>query len=238
VWAWCIHTRDDSVDITTPPCLDVVLDCDSNVVGKALATGAIAATELAPLMHLLTQAITVAGIDGQAGKLLMLHAAGIANAANGRALAAIAATGTGKTTFIRTVGPGRTYLTDETVAIRDDLTIVPYPKPLSVLLDGGTVKHQVGPATISASRPSNTYSIAALWILERSVLPVPPHLQPVQMLEAITSMAPQISYLSSLPNPLRRVADTIHAAGGLYRAIYHEAADLESLVDSALMAEP
>lgn len=237
-WAWCMVAGDpDAATDSKPSRLDVVLDEDPAVIADAQRRGAIAATGLATLMHLLTQAITVAGIDRQAGRLLMVHAGAIASGETGRAVVAVAAAGTGKTTFVRTLGRDRVYLTDETVAMRDDFSIVPYPKPLSVHTAGQNVKVQTNPDRFGLIRPTGAYTLAALWSLQRTASPTPARLEPISTLEAITTIAPEVSYLSSLPEPLHRLGTAIDAAGGMVRAVYHEVEDLRPLVDSALGVE-
>ena len=47
----------------------------------------------------------------------------------------MAASGTGKTTAARTLGRHLGYLTDETVSVGPDLDVLPYQKPLSVVVD-------------------------------------------------------------------------------------------------------
>ena len=214
----------------------VVLDDNPSVVMAAQERGAIAATELPIVMHLLAQAVTVAGIDRQARRLLMLHGGAVADPSTDRAVAVVAASGAGKTTFVRKTGHGLVYLTDETVALEDDCSIVPYPKPLSIHAEGVNLKEQLTPDEAGLTPPSATYSLAALWFLDRREEPTDPHLEPLEMLDAITTIAPHISYLSSLPSPLHRLAGAIDAAGGMSRVVYHEAADLRPLVDQAIGA--
>ena len=68
------------------------------------------------LMHLLSQFVTVHCIDRLAGSMLMFHGCAIADSASGKTLAAVADSGMGKTTLVKTLGAGRVYLSDETVA--------------------------------------------------------------------------------------------------------------------------
>jgi hypothetical protein len=236
-WSWCTERRRSGIGLDPQaPHIKVVLDEDPDVVADATQRGAIAATELPALMHLLTQAITVAGIDRQAGRFLMLHAAAVADPQSGRAVAVVAPAGVGKTTFARSMGRGRVYLSDETVALREDHTIVPYPKPLSLHTTGINHKEQVGPQHAELVQPTGSCALAALWALERRDEPTPARLEPLTTLEAITTIAPQLSYLSSLPRPLHRLASAIEAANGMSRVVYHEADDLQDLVDDALGA--
>ena len=234
-WAWCL--ADPEAALEESPRLEAVLDDDPAVIDDARQRGAIGATDLDALMHLLAQTITVAGIDQQAGRLLMLHAAAVAHPGSRRAVVAVAASGGGKTTFARVLGRDRAYLTDETVALREDFSIEPYPKPLSIHTAGVNLKDHASPGDFGMVRPTGDYTLTALWALERAAVPTPPRLEPIPRLQAITTLAPHASYLSSLTEPLHRLVAAIDAAGGMFRAVYHEAEDLLPLVDAALDVE-
>ena len=58
-------------------------------------------------MQVLTQRIMLSAIGARAGECLMLHAACIANPVTGAAAAFVAPGGTGETTLVSTLGPGR-----------------------------------------------------------------------------------------------------------------------------------
>ena len=97
------------------------------------------------LAEAVTSEVTVAAILERAGELTMLHACGVADQ-NGAVIALVAKSGTGKTTASSQLARTFGYITDETVAIRPDGTVVPYPKPLSVKqATPGAAKLQVGP---------------------------------------------------------------------------------------------
>ena len=81
-------------------------------------------------------------IDQRAGEVIMLHAAGLA-LPDGRVVAFVAPSGTGKTTLSRTLGKAFGYVSDETVVINFDGTVTPYPKPLSVIRSGHHLKRQL-----------------------------------------------------------------------------------------------
>ena len=132
-----------------------------------------AASDVRFILHFLSQAVTVACIDKLAGTKLMLHACAIGDPDSGRALAVVAASGTGKTTFATTMGPGRTYLTDETVCLTEDQHVIPYPKPLSVNSSAG-FKDQVDPGSLGMLRPQAPGSLAGVWLLERTTDDVAP----------------------------------------------------------------
>ena len=83
-------------------------------------------------LTVLTQEVTRAAISAQSGRQLMFHAGALSNLETGATVAYVAPGGTGKTTITTTLGRGRGYITDETVAVTRSGEIAPYPKPLSV----------------------------------------------------------------------------------------------------------
>ena len=90
---------------------------------------------------------TSRAIESARGTHLLFHAACLAAPDTGAAMVLVAASGTGKTTATRRLGPHFAYLTDETAIIAPDgLTVTPYPKPLSLLGSRGVrPKTQRGP---------------------------------------------------------------------------------------------
>ncbi|WP_309080387.1 hypothetical protein [Zhihengliuella sp.] len=89
---------------------------------------------------------TGAAIESGRGDAVMLHGAALALPETGAAVALVAASGVGKTTATRVLGRHFGYLTDETVVVRSDAGIVPFPKPLSLLPPSGRrPKRQAGP---------------------------------------------------------------------------------------------
>ena len=229
-WEW---TLTDPSDDAEPITIRIVLDAAA-IEGLA-ADGTLATSNLTTLMHWLSQAITRTCIDHQAGKLLMIHACAFGDVGTGSALAAVAPSGTGKTTLVRTLGQGRVYLSDETVGLSEGNLIVPHAKPLSLGTGvGDGFKTQSPPATFDMLPPSEGLRLADIWFLNRVDDPVTPRIERMSVLDAIATIAPQISYLAATPDPLQRLAATIGAVGGLKLATYHEAADLDPFVTQAL----
>ena len=74
----------------------------------------------------------MAAILEQAVVMMMLHACGLADRETGRVVALVAASGTGRTTASTSRAKTWGYVTDETVAIRDNVSVAPHPKPLSL----------------------------------------------------------------------------------------------------------
>lgn len=80
-----------------------------------------------------TSRATVASLEARAGELLMFHAAGL-SASDGRVVALVGPSGTGKSTAARTLcRDDFGYVTDETVAVDDAQRVLPFPKPIAVI---------------------------------------------------------------------------------------------------------
>ena len=124
--------------------------------------GTIGSDDLPLLLQLATQRVTYQAIHANIGSLLMFHAAAVCHPETGAALVAIAPGGTGKTTVCRTLGRGRGYLSDETVGVRADNTIVPYPKPLSVRRTDWDAKDETDPRSIGLAATAVTPYVAAM----------------------------------------------------------------------------
>lgn len=181
----------------------------------------------------LTQNVTRTAIRAQSGRLLMLHAGALSNLETGATVAYVAPGGTGKTTLTTTLGVGRGYVTDETVALTRSGDIVPYPKPLSVRRAGG--KDEVAPGDLGL-RPFHVLPwLARLLILRRDPAHVgPPAVRAIGLLDAITALSPETSALAALPDPLRTCRDIVELAGGLRQVTFREAIQLEGILSEGL----
>lgn len=182
----------------------------------------------------LTQDVTRSAIRAQSGRLLMFHAGALSNLESGATVAYVAPGGTGKTTIAKTLGAGRGYVTDETVGVTLDGAVVPYPKPLSVRRAGGG-KDEVAPSRLGLQPPSADPWLAGLLVVRRD----PEHAGPpidraVDLLDAITLLAPETSALAELPAPLRNCRDVIERVGGVRHVLYREAHQLDELVAEVL----
>ena len=191
---------------------------------------------VARTLQTLTQAVTTAAIRARAGSLVMLHAGALCDQATGAAVAFVAPGGTGKTTVIRTLGPGRGYVTDETVGVSLDGAVVPYPKPLSVRrLDDATVKDELPPEELGLELPRVAPWLAGLVVLRRDLeAGARVRVEKVAPLDALVTLAPETSSLAELERPLETLATIVARAGGLRAVRYHEARDLEPLVSALL----
>lgn len=184
------------------------------------------------VMQGLTQSVTAAAIRARAGSLVMFHAGALCDQRTGATVAFVAPGGTGKTTMVRTLGPGRGYVTDETVGIAFDGSVVPYAKPLSVRRPSAPmVKDEIPPRELRLELPRVDPWLAALVVLRRDLEPgVPVQVEKMELLDALVALAPETSSLAALERPLHVLAGLIEKVGGLRAVRYHDAVDLEPVV--------
>lgn len=198
---------------------------------------------LTQLLSLLSQKVTLAAIEGRRGDLWMLHAAGLADE-DGRVVVLVGPSGQGKTTASRTLAAHYGYVSDETVSIDADGTVLPYRKPLSVIVQDHEVKVQRPPNEIGLkSLPDAPLTLAAVVLLDRR--PDGPDeavLEACDLGEALSELIAQTSYIGELPNPLRTIAKHAAATGGVRRVIYREASSLQTalapLFQNSVPAQP
>lgn len=233
-WEWC---RGES---GSPAAHRVVVRLEEDDEALAAAPVAdLAGTDLTALMDRLSPTITGLAITAQAGRLTMFHACGLADVETGAAAVLFGPSGTGKTTLARTLGSAFVYLSDETAAVAADRSLVPYPKPLSILTDPGTtLKHQVSPAALGL-RPLTfrDYPLRALVQLRR----LPEHdggveVELLSTVDALPELVSQASYTRQIDRPLHHMAELAHHVGGVRRVTYRESAELEPVV-RALLAQ-
>lgn len=185
--------------------------------------------ELEPMLERLSVRVTLAALERRRGELVMMHAAGVAMD-DGRVVAFVGPSGRGKTTLSAALGAHFGYVSDETVAVDDDLTVWAYRKPLSMVRSGGP-KKQVSPRRVGLLEPpSGRLRLAALVLLDRRPGITEPVLSRVLLLDAITELIPQLSYFADLDAPLQRLARLCDAVGGVWRVTYGEASSLVSVV--------
>ncbi len=226
-WRDCLSDR----SAAEPLVVDAMLDDDCAAVDRAAARGMVANTSLEVLLDNLSPRVTGEAITRNAGTLLMLHACGLADPDTGGAVALVARSGTGKTTVSRTLGLKWGYLTDETVAIRPDGVVVPYPKPLSILANTGDfIKHQVAASSLGLVAAPTTSRLVGIAVLDRDEDGPDCEMVDVPTVLALAELAPQTSFLGRLPRPLHHVAGILDSVGGLRRVRYREAALLQDVV--------
>ncbi|WP_062462185.1 arsenate reductase/protein-tyrosine-phosphatase family protein [Demequina soli] len=229
-WSRCDVER-GTADVT----VDVVVDPDPEVLAAARTRGALAYPDVETALHFLSSAVTVRAIDQRVGSLVMLHAAGLASP-SGDVVGFIAPSGTGKTTLSRTLGAHYGYVTDETLAVDVGRTVLPYPKPLSVIEGGKPTKEQWGPESLDLMPvPPGRLRLVRLALVERDPsVGETPVVEELPLLHGLAVLAEQVSYLSRLPQKLHALADLVESVGGLVRIRYREARDLLPLMPALL----
>lgn len=228
VWELCSPSRSRTAEATVLACFDE----DPTVREAAVRTGRVTSERLDDLLQLVTQQVTFAAITARAGTHLMLHGACLADPRTGVAAAFVAAGGTGKTTFVRTHGPGRWYVTDETTVIRADGVVLPYPKPLSVRrAPDSALKDEIAPGALGLRAPEGPVRLGALCLLDRDDNHAgPPQVDLLGTLDAIVALVPQSSHLPEMARPLQRLAALCESVGGVHRVTYREAAEVADVV--------
>jgi hypothetical protein len=188
--------------------------------------------------YTLASRVTMAALQHTKGTRMCLHAAGLSDA-EGRVLALVAASGTGKTTAARTLGRSLGYLSDETVSVGDAGDVLPYAKPLSVVIDPARPYHkaQHSPDDLGLGVAPERTRLHRLVVLRRDADDRACGLEPLTVSEALTLVIPQTSYVTSFDAPLLRLTRLLQATGGPWLLRYAEIADhVDEL--RALLASP
>lgn len=237
-WEWCLVDSPAGHFASDALVIDAFLDKEDEAVAAARAHGIAASTSLGELMHWLTPLITTRAITERASSLLMMHACVLADPDSGAAVALAGPSGAGKTTVARTLGKAFGYVTDECAAFRDDHTVVPFPKPLSLVTgDISGLKDQASPSSLGLlPPPTHPRVVAVLYLDRRDDAPDRPTLEVLPNVPALGLLCPQVSFVGSRSEPLKRIVSLLDAAGGLRRVSYREASDLVDVV-ATLMGE-
>lgn len=192
----------------------------------------VVSTDLRALAAALSSRVTLAAIEARKSDLVMLHACGVATP-DGAVYAFVGPSGRGKTTLAAALGRAFGYVSDETVGVRTDGTVTPYRKPLSVIEPGDAPgKTQRAPGELGLlPLPEEPLRIAAITLIDRDGdRDGPAEVTETDMVESITAIIPELSYLPHLTRPLQRLAELVDRIGGIRRLRYNEASTVAALV--------
>jgi hypothetical protein len=208
----------------------VVVDADAATVDGAAAHGAIAGTSGAVVGDQVALAVTLKAIEANAGDLLMLRAAAVADPDTGRCVVLVGSAGSGRSTAARALARHFGYVTDDTVALTATLDLLPYCKPVVDPGHGLQSPDELGLREAPAAlRP------AAVLLLERHADGfVPPVLTELPTAEALAHLSGNASYLRALDKPLHRLAALVEEVGAVHRVDYREADDLVAITQELL----
>ncbi|MDF2442002.1 MAG: hypothetical protein JWR01_205 [Subtercola sp.] len=186
------------------------------------------ADSLPELEDRLSGLLTRLAIDARRNDLVMLHAGAVADLATGHVIAFVGPSGRGKTTASIALGRVFGYVTDETLGITDDLTVLPYGKPLSVKQPAPERwKTQVSPTALGlrvpARRPLRLVGVVMLDRRPAKPGETLPAVSPLGFAESVGELVPQVSYLAERGRPLQRLRSILESCGGLRQVSYSEA---------------
>ncbi|WCM56084.1 hypothetical protein [Microbacterium sp. EF45047] len=181
--------------------------------------------------------VTLEALAHNRGRLLMLHAAGVA-LEDGRVIAFVGPSGRGKTTLSRHLARHFGYVSDETIAFDDELRVLPYRKPLSVIRHG-MPKDQIAPADAGLrDLPGVPLRLAAIVVLDRDPGASGVTVEHVPFADAAPDLVAQTSYLTELPGTVSALADLCARAGGVRRLRYAEASEVPAAIERILAPGP
>ena len=138
----------------------------------------------------------------------MLHAAAVA-LDDGRVIGFVGPSGRGKTTASQALGRTYGYVTDETLAIRPDGSVVAYPKPLSIGARPGHEAHRAGLGARPSPGPTGKLRLAALVLLDRRPDVEQPYVESVPIDRGPARARPPDELpVCSSSSPLRTLVET------------------------------
>jgi hypothetical protein len=239
-WDWCLLEDSYAADEDGVQDLTVVLDPDPDSLARAVATSSLIGSDLRTVMDRLSPLVTREAIAARRSELVMFHGCAVADPETGATVVLYGPSGAGKTTLARTLCTDLVYLSDETAGVAQDLRVVPYCKPLSIIVRSAeSVKEQVSPGRLDLVRPSERrYQLAALVQLSRDPAHVgPATLERVATVDGLPELTAQTSYTREMERPLHRLAELAERVGGMRRVTYAEAEQVRPIVRAILDAE-
>ncbi|MDO4821603.1 MAG: hypothetical protein Q4A03_06165 [Rothia sp. (in: high G+C Gram-positive bacteria)] len=193
---------------------------------KGIETTTIDSADEALAAERLTVNVTMHLLKAHAGIKHLLHAAVLGDPESGQAVGLVAASGTGKTTAASVLGASFAYLSDETAVVStDDLSILPYPKPLSVIEDEQAPKVQYDPAHrgLKVAAPEQSYTLSHLVILDRDKTgQASVSWERLPLDEALFMIVLQSSGVQQMPQGLAELAGLLNRVGGVIKLTYSE----------------
>lgn len=193
---------------------------------KGIETTTIDSADEALAAERLTVHVTMHLLKAHAGIKHLLHAAVLGDPESGQAVGLVAASGTGKTTAASVLGASFAYLSDETAVVStDDLSILPYPKPLSVIEDEQAPKVQYDPAHrgLKVAAPEQSYTLSHLVILDRDKTgQASVSWERLPLDEALFMIVLQSSGVQQMPQGLAELAGLLNRVGGAIKLTYSE----------------
>lgn len=191
----------------------------------------VVATDFDGLCERLTTSITHLATTARRHDHVLLHAAGLVDPGSGATIAVVGPSGRGKTTAATALAQHLGYLSDETVAVADDGTVLAYPKPLSLKRGPDRPKLQVAPDELGlAPLPPAPAVLRRILVLDRQPGLAVPVLDRVRLTDVLDDVIGQVGFIGARPHPLRRLQGLVDRCGGLFRVRYSEASTLPSVV--------
>lgn len=172
--------------------------------------------------------ITRAAVAGNIGEGLLFHAAAMTDA-SGAATLLVGPSGAGKTVAVRHFGRHHGYLTDEIALVRRDGSVLPYPKPLSLVNPSTRTKDQIPPIDLGLSpATAGESTVERIIVLDRRPdaggKAVASRLQ---LAESVFALVPHLSSFTAMPGSLASLARLIARVGGAERLHYRSIDDLD-----------
>jgi hypothetical protein len=233
-WDWCLREDDASAPDQIQR-LRVVLETPEGVAVAGASD--LFGTDLGLVMDRLSPLVTRQAIGVRRRDLVMFHGCAVADPETGDTVVLYGPSGAGKTTLARALCQDFVYLSDETSGVTDDLRVVTYCKPLSIIRPGDLpYKEQVSPGRLALVRPRGQhFTLRALVQLNRD----PQHhgeaiVEPIATVDGLPELTAQTSYTREMTRPLHRLAALAERVGGLRRVTYSEAEQVRPVVRSLL----